>query len=183
MSRIPELTPESMSSKQQEVMQLITSGPHQRVIGPYPAWLQSPELARRARDLSEYLRFQSAPSKRHAEIAILVTGRYWKAEFEFYAHAELARKAGVEEHIIQALAAGKRPQFTSAEDSVVYELSTELLSTRRISDATYGRALDTFGMQTLVDLVAIVGYYCKVSTTLNAFEAPLPAGEPSPFPD
>jgi 4-carboxymuconolactone decarboxylase len=183
MSRIPELNPESMSPKQKEVMQLITSGPHQRVIGPYPAWLHSPELAKRARDLSEYLRFQSAPSKRHAEIAILVTGRHWKAEFEFYAHAELARKAGVEEHIIQALAAGKRPEFTNAEDSVVYELSNELLTTRRISDATYQRALDTFGMQTLVDLIAIVGYYCMVSTTLNAFEAPLPAGEPSPFPD
>ncbi len=183
MSRIPELTPESMTPKQQEVMQLITSGPHQRVIGPYPAWLQSPELAKRARDLSEYLRFQSAPTKRHAEIAILVTGRYWKAEFEFYAHAELARKAGVEEHIIKALAAGNRPEFASEEDIAVYELSTELLTTRRISDATYQRALDTFGMQTLVDLVAIVGYYCMVSTTLNAFEAPLPAGEPSPFPD
>jgi 4-carboxymuconolactone decarboxylase len=183
MSRIPELTPESMSQKQKEVMELITSGPHQRVIGPYPAWLQSPELARRARDLSEYLRFHSAPSKRHAEIAILVTGRYWKAEFEFYAHAELARKAGVEEHIIGALAAGKRPDFSSDEDVVVYELSTELLETRRISDATYRRALETFGMQTLVDLVAIVGYYCMVSTTLNAFEAPLPKGEPSPFPD
>lgn len=183
MSRIAELAPETMSPKQKEVMELITSGPHQRVIGPYPAWLQSPELAKRARDLSEYLRFQSAPSKRHAEIAILVTGRFWKAEFEFYAHAELARKAGVEEHIIKALAAGKPPAFTSEEDRVVYELSSELLAERRISDPTYQRALETFGMQTLVDLVAIVGYYCMVSTTLNAFEAPLPAGEPSPFPD
>jgi len=62
---------------------------------------------------SEYLRFQSAPSKRHAEIAILITGRHWRAELEFYGHAELARKAGVEEHIIQALAAGKRPELSS----------------------------------------------------------------------
>lgn len=183
MTRLPDLTAESMSDEQKAVAHLITSGPHGKVMGPYPAWLHSPELARRARDLSEYLRFQSAPTKRHAEIAILVTGRYWKAEFEFYAHAELARKAGVEEHIIQALAAGKRPEFNSEEDIVVYELSTELLATRRIGDATYQRALDTFGTQTLVDLVAIVGYYCMVSTTLNAFEAPLPAGEPSPFPD
>ena len=183
MSRVPDLKPESMTDAQKEVINLITSGPHQRVLGPYPAWLQSPQLAKRARDLSEYLRFKSAPSKRHAEIAILITGRYWRAEFEFYAHAELARKAGLEEHIIQALAAGKRPKFTSDEDAAVYDLSSELLNTRRISDATYQRALDTFGMQTLVDLVAIVGYYCMVSTTLNAFEAPLPPGEPSPFPD
>ena len=183
MSRIPELTPASMTAAQKEVVDLITSGPHQRVVGPYPAWLQSPELAKRARSLSEYLRFQSAPSKRHAEIAILITGRYWKAEYEFYAHAQLARKAGVEEHIIQALAAGKRPAFASADDAAVYDLCTEMLSTRRVSEATYKRALDTLGMQTLVDLIAIMGYYCMVSITLNAFEAPLPPGESSPFPD
>jgi 4-carboxymuconolactone decarboxylase len=183
MSRIPDLTPATMTAPQKEVMDLITSGPHQRVMGPYPAWLHSPELAKRARSLSEYLRFQSTPSKRHAEIAILITGRHWKAEFEFYAHAELARKAGVEEHIVEALAAGKRPEFSRADDAAVYELCTEMLNTRRVSDANYKRAFDTFGMQTLVDLIAIVGYYCMVSITLNVFEAPLPPGEVSPFPD
>ena len=63
------------------------------------------------------------------------------------------------------------------------DLCTQMLQTRRISDATYQRALKTFGEQMLVDLVAIMGYYCLVSVTLNAFEAPLPPGEPSPFPD
>lgn len=183
MSRIPELDSESLSEQQRAVVDLITSGPHARVIGPYPAWLQSPELAKRARSLSEYLRFQSTPSKRLAEIAILITGRHWKAEFEFYAHAELARKAGVEEPIIQALAAGKRPEFPNRDDAIVYDLCTEMLGIRRISDATYKRALDAFGMQTLVELVAIMGYYCMVSITLNAFEAPLPPGVPSPFAD
>ncbi len=183
MSRIPELDSESLSEQQRAVVDLITSGPHARVIGPYPAWLQSPELAKRARSLSEYLRFQSTPSKRLAEIAILITGRHWKAEFEFYAHAELARKAGVEEPIIKALAAGKRPDFPNRDDEIVYDLCTEMLSTRRITDATYKRALDAFGMQTLVELVAIIGYYCMVSITLNAFEAPLPPGVPSPFAD
>ena len=183
MRRLPELTPASMTEAQKEAFNLITSGPHQRVVGPYPAWLQSPELAKRARSLSEYLRFQSTPSQRHAEIAILVTGHHWRAEFEFYSHAELARKAGVEKHIIQALAAGKRPQFPSAGDEAVYDLCTQMLSTRRVSDAVYKRALDTFGMQTLVDLVAIIGYYCMVSITLNAFEAPLPPGDASPFRD
>src|SRR5690242_5370177 len=152
MSRIPELTSASMTAEQKEVADLITSGPHQRIVGPYPAWLQSPELAKRLRSLSEYLRFQSAPSKRHAEIAILITGRHWKAEYEFYAHAQLARKAGVEEPIIQALAAGKRPAFSRADDAAVYDLCTDMLNTRRVSDATYKRALETFGMQMLVDL-------------------------------
>ena len=146
MSRIPELTAETMTAAQKEVVDLITSGPHQQVMGPYPAWLHSPELAKRTRSLSEYLRFKSMPPKRLAEIAILITGRHWKAEFEFYAHAELARKAGVEEPIIEALAAGKRPDFENSDDEVVYELCTEMLDTKRITDATYQRALDAFGM-------------------------------------
>lgn len=183
MSRLPDTSRESLSERQKVVADLITSGPHGKVMGPYPAWLQSPELAKRARSLSEYLRFQSTPSKRLAEIAILITGRHWKAEFEFYAHAQLARKAGVEEPIIEALAAGKRPEFSEPNDAIVYDVCTEMLETRRISDANYKRALDAFGMQTLVELVAIVGYYCMVSITLNAFETPLPSGEPSPFPD
>ncbi len=183
MSRIPELKPESMTDAQKEVVELITSGPHRQVMGPYPAWLQSPELAKRARSLSEYLRFQSTPSKRLAEIAILITGRHWKADFEFYAHAQLARKAGVEDDIIEALAGGKRPIFQNAEDEIVYDLSTEMLTTHHITESTYKRALNTLGMQTLVELIAIIGYYCMVSITLNAFEAPLPSGEPSPFTD
>ncbi len=183
MSRLPELTTESLSDEQRAVLDLITTGPHARVIGPFPAWLQSPELARRARALSEFLRFQSSPSKRHMEIAILITGRHWRAAFEFYAHAELARKAGVEEAIIQALAAGRRPAFSDPADEIVYDLTHDLLGNRRIAEATYQRALKTFGLQTLVELVAIIGYYCMVSVTLNAFEVPLPPGERSPFPD
>lgn len=183
MSRMPDINADSLSEEQRAVFEMIKSGPHARVIGPFPAWLQSPELARRARSLSEFLRFQSSPSKRHAEIAILVTGRHWRADFEFYAHAELARKAGVEEPIIRALAAGKRPDFSEPGDKTVYDLCTEILNTRRISDPTYRQALDVFGLQTLVELIAIIGYYCMVSVTLNAFEAPLPPGEPTPFPD
>lgn len=183
MSRMPAMDIETLTKEQREVVDLITSGPHARVIGPFPAWLQSPELAKRARSLSEYLRFKSTPPKRLAELAILVTGRHWRAEFEYYAHAKLARQAGLEEPIIEAIAAGKRPEFTNSDDEIVFDLCNEMLQTRRINDKTYQRALDAFGMQALVDLVAIMGYYCMVSVTLNAFEAPLPPGEPSPFPD
>ncbi len=183
MSRMPDVSPENLSEEQRNVVEEIVSGPHAKVVGPYPAWLQSPELARRARSLSEFLRFQSSPPKRLAELAILITGHYWKAEFEFYAHAELARKAGLEEPIIQAIAAGKRPEFSEAGDEIVYNLCTEMFESRRVTDTTYQRAVETFGLQTVVELIAIMGYYCMVSVTLNAFEAPIPPGESSPFRD
>ncbi len=183
MSRMPAATRENLTEEQREVFDQIVSGPHARVVGPFPAWLQSPELARRVRSLSEFLRFQSSPPRRLAEIAILVTGRHWRAEFEYYAHAKLAREAGVEEPVIQAIAAGKRPEFSRADDEIVYDLCTEMFETKRVTDATHQRAVDALGLKTVVELVAIMGYYCMVSVTLNAFDAPLPPGEPSPFPD
>lgn len=183
MSRIPELTPDNATPEQRAVMEEIISGPHGRIVGPYPAWLQSPQLARRIRGVSEYIRFQSSLPKRLSELAILIAGRHWKAEFEFYAHSRLARQAGVEEPIIAALAAGQRPELSDPDDVAVYDVCSELLATRRVSDATYARAVERLGLRAVVEVVATIGYYSLVSLTLNAFEIPLPEGEASPFPD
>lgn len=183
MSRIPELAPDKMSEAQRAVHEEIVSGPHGRIVGPYNAWLQSPELARRARGLSEFIRFKASLPPRLLELAILMAGRFWKAEFEFYAHSKLARKAGLDEEIIAALAAGKRPPFKDGLDETVYNFCNELFETRRASDATYERVVAALGVPAVVELVGTIGYYSLVSLTLNAFEVGLPPGETSPFPD
>lgn len=183
MERIPELRQETMTEEQRAVFQEIASGPHARVVGPFLAWLQCPELARRARGLSEYIRFKAALPRKLAELAILVTGRHWRAEFEYYAHAKLAREAGLDDAIIAAIAEGRRPGTMTAEEAVVYELCTEIYTHGRVSDATYQRAVKALCLPQVVELAATIGYYSMVSITLNAFKIPLPPGQASPFPD
>ena len=112
-----------------------------------------------------------------------MAGRHWTAEYEYFAHARLARKAGLEDAIIGAIAARKRPAFAQAHDEIVYDVCHELFETHRLSDGTYRRAVEAFGLPSVVELVATIGYYSLVSLTLNAFEVPLPPGERSPFPD
>lgn len=173
MSRRPDITPESLSEEQRSVFDLVTSGPHAQVVGPFPAWLQSPELARRARSLNEFLcsqSSQSSPSKRLSEIAILITGRHWRAEFEYYAHAELARKAGVEEQIIEAIAAGKRPDFPGNEDEIVYDLCIQTGARHHRFASACGTDSDD-------------GLLLHGVRDPQRFRGPLPPGEPSPFPD
>jgi len=181
MARVPEFDQKSMTEEQRKVVHEIVSGPHARIVGPYHAWLHSPELARRARNLSEYIRFKSSVPKRLAELGILITGRYWQAEFEYWAHAKLAKEAGVDEAVISAIAKKQRPAFKHTDEELVYTLCMEMYETRRISEKTYQQALKALGLQAIVDLVATIGYYSMVSMTLNAFEMPLPAGEKSPF--
>lgn len=183
MKRIPELKPDTMTEEQRTVADEIVSGPHGRLVGPYLAWLHQPDLARRARSLSEFIRFRASLPRHLSELAILVTGRHWKAEFEYYAHAILAKEAGLDESLIAAIAEGRRPDFRGAEEEAVYDLCTEMYETHRVSDATYARAVEKLGLPSVVELVATIGYYSMVSITLNTFQIGLPPGERSPFPD
>ena len=183
MSRAPQLDPGAMDEHQKKAYQAIVDGPHGRIVGPYMAWLQSPELCIRARNLSEYIRFNSRLPKHLSELAILIAGRHWKAEYEFYAHSKLGREAGLSEEVIRALAEKRRPDFKNEDEEIIYNFCTEMFETNRIGDATFARAEKAFGLPTVTDLVAVIGYYSLVSMTLNAFQIPLPPGEKSPFPD
>ena len=52
-----------------------------------------------------------------------------------------------------------------------------------VTDDELRAAFAEFGEQGLIELVGIVGYYCLVSLTLNAFEVPLTGSMQDPFPD
>ena len=69
-----------------------------------------------------------------------------------------------------------------ADETIVYDFSTELHRTHGVSDASYQRALDRFGERGVMDLIAVNGYYVLVSMTLNVDRTPLPGGAPLPLP-
>ena len=184
MSRLKQLTREEMTPEQQRIADDIMSGPRggsTGLQGPFNAWMRSPGLCDPAQKVGAYCRFGTSLSTALSEIAILVTGRHWRSNFEFWAHVRLARKAGVAESKIEAIAAGKRPDDLSEEEAVVHDVAKELLETTRVSDANYERAKALFGEKGVVDLVGIVGYYSLVALTLNAVRQPVPEGETPPF--
>jgi 4-carboxymuconolactone decarboxylase len=45
-----------------------------------------------------------------------------------------------------------------------------------LSDASYRRALDFFGLDLLVELITATGFYTLVAMMLNAFEVDTPDG-------
>lgn len=182
-SRLSPLDDADLDDEQRRVMRAIVDGPRGAVVGPYDAWLRRPQLADRARAVGDYVRFESSLPRELAELAILVTARRWRAQFEFWAHAPYAREAGIGDDVIEAIRTGAAPPFAEESHRVVYDLVTEYFRTNRVSDATYGRARDLLGEGNLVDLVGVVGYYALVSMTLNVFEVPLPAGVDEPLGD
>ena len=175
--RIKNLKKEDMSTEQRRIHDEIAAGPRGQVQGPLKVWLTSPSLADKAQKLGQFCRYESSLPKHLSELAILVTGRFWHAEFEWWAHKRIGLDAGLDAKIIEALRQRRIPKFKSDEERIVYEFATQLHRDHRVGDTTYAEAVAAFGEVGAVDLVGILGYYTLISMTLNAFQVPLPDGE------
>ena len=135
--------------------------------GPFLMMMRSPELMTAARSLGDYLRYKSAIGNTLSEFVILVTARAWTQEYEWNVHAPIALKQGIAQAKVVAIAAGRRPDAMSDDEAVCYDFTTELLRDRKVSDATYARALKRFGEKGVVDLAGIGGYYSLLSMEMN----------------
>ena len=162
MTRLEPLDLDNLSGDQKRVADEIRSGPRGGLRGPFEAWLRSPGLAEHAQKVGAFVRFGSSLSPDLNEMAILLTGKHWRAQFEFWAHSRLAREAGLDDGIIEAIRTGELPRFTREAEHIVYDFVTEYFNTNRVSASTYNRAVDAFGENGVVDLVGAVGYYSLV---------------------
>ncbi|HXH84355.1 MAG TPA: carboxymuconolactone decarboxylase family protein, partial [Candidatus Tectomicrobia bacterium] len=96
-ARVPLLeSREGLSPAQQEAWDAIAES-RGRVVGPFAVLLHSPEVARRVAALGHLLRFEGRLSAVERELAILAVARALDCQFEWAAHAPLARRAGVRE--------------------------------------------------------------------------------------
>ena len=176
--RLRELPIEAMTPEQRRVAEAIQSGPRGAGLrGPFNALLRSPELCDCVQKVGAYVRFRSSIPRKLNELAIIITGRHWTAEYEFYAHRKMALEAGLAAGIADAITQGRRPKGMDADETLVYDFTTELLKTGQIPDTLYQRAVDRFGERGVIDLVGAAGYYSLVSLVLNVAQVPLPPGE------
>lgn len=183
MARLAPLDLAALTPDQQRVADAIRSGPRGGMRGPFEAWLRSPGLADPAQQLGAHCRFATGLPNDLVELVILVTGAFWRAQFEFWAHARLGRAAGLPDDVIEAIRTGANPPLAREDLRVAYDLVFAALHQRRVPEATYGRAVATLGEKGVVEVMGIAGYYSLVSLTLNTFEVELPAGETPPFAD
>ena len=183
MARIEMPLEAALTPEQAAVCAETVAGRRGKVPAPMIAWLRNPQLARRGQALGELLRFETVLEPQLSEMAILICGRHWTSHHEWTAHKALALKEGLAPEIIAAIAARHAPILPSPRHQAVYDVATTLLATGRVPDALYARGLDQLGERGMVELVALLGYYCLVSLTLNAFELGLPGNAASELQD
>jgi 4-carboxymuconolactone decarboxylase len=174
MARL-ELPPEAaMTEAQKDAVAEVVAGLRGRVPAPMIAWLRNPDLASRGQKLGELLRYRTSLEPRLSELAILVCARHWTSHHEWTAHKREGLKAGMDPEVIAAIAARRTPALTDEREKAVYEVSSTLLATGRLPAGLHARGTAVLGERGMVELVAILGYYCMVALTLNAFELGIP---------
>jgi 4-carboxymuconolactone decarboxylase len=176
MARYRTLSPAAMNPAQKEVLDEIIGGKRGRFGGPFELLIRSPEVCRHLQRLGEYLRWGSSLSPALSELAICLTARHIRANYEWHAHCPLALEAGVPAVAMEAIRTGGTPQFAAKDQALVYKIVTELIDTKRLSDASFNEAIAAFGEQGVVELGTIIGYYTAIGNALNVFEVALPPG-------
>jgi 4-carboxymuconolactone decarboxylase len=179
--RFPPLTMDQLTDQQRPLGEAIMKVSSVGLGGPYNPLLRSPVLGQRMFDLLHYLRWETSVPLKLNEFAILIIGRQWRSQVEWYAHAPLAIKAGLSPDIVAELKAGKRPSAMSPEETAVYDFVTELTMNHAVSDETFARAKKLLGEQQVVDLTTVAGTYVSIAMVLAMSEESVPPGKELPF--
>ena len=146
----------------------------ERLIGPYNPLLYSPGTG------AGFLDFEAAEDRstslddRARQVVILSVGSVWKADYEIYAHAALARQAGLPDETIRALQNGETAKDLTDEEQIAQAFTLELASRHSVDATVYERAERAFGRQGLADIALLIGRYLTICALLNAFNIPRP---------
>lgn len=173
-ARIPLPTPEAMTPEQRNVYDRIVNGRRGTLVGPLRAALHNADLAERWQAFGHALRYDTCLPGLLNELTILIVARHWTSELEWTVHAAEARRAGLDESVIEAIRDRRPPGFKSRAELEIYDYCRELLIDGHVSDAAYAAVLARWGVLGVVELTALAGYYSMVAFTLNAHRIPLP---------
>src|SRR5712692_3082604 len=158
MTRYRDITPAEMTPAQRRVHDLIIAGRRGRLSGPFQLLIRAPEICEHAAQLGEHLRWGTSLPDRLSELAIITTAKFWRAQYEWYAHAPLAEKAGVPAAAVEAIRRGETPNFEQKDEALVYRICNELFKTQRLSDTSFQEAVQILSETGLVEVIAIIGY-------------------------
>ena len=167
---LPERMPrmdESQYDETQKKYAAIIAGSRGSLRGPFTAMIRSPELMHRVAQVGEYVRYHNSIDPRLNRFASMMVARHWSNQYEWGSAEPLAQKIGISQDLIDAIAEGRRPTDMTPDEELVHDFVTEVLVNKGVSDATYGRAVKSFGERGVLDLTAIIAYYSFNATFMN----------------
>ena len=107
--RFKPLKYDEMTPEQKTMIDHLLAGERGGVRGPFNVLLRSPEVGDLGAEFGGAMRFRTGLPANVREVIIIMTGRFWMAQYEWNSHKAAALQNGVSPAIVDAIATGKRP--------------------------------------------------------------------------
>jgi 4-carboxymuconolactone decarboxylase len=145
-----------------------------QIRGPFSVLLHSPKLAAQLIPLVPFIHHECIVEARLRSVAILAATREYEAAYVWAAQVAAARRNGVREDLIDLIRAKGDPGKLPVEEREIVTYARQLQRTNRVDQATFDALRNRHGVQWLVELTAVLGYFAMVSGVANAFEVAAP---------
>jgi 4-carboxymuconolactone decarboxylase len=172
MPRVPAVRREDLDEADREVYDAIAAsrGVEFAKQGPFGVLLHSPVFAGRAAHLGTYVRYEGPMPARHRHLLAMIVARELDCQYEFTAHAVLARRNGIPAAATEAIGRGEVPHGLAPDDAAVVAFVRQLVIDHRVDDVTFSELRDRVGLRGVTDIVGATGYFAFAGHVLNAFE-------------
>lgn len=144
------------------------------LIGPFGIYLHNKQVGAPFMDLCRQLGKLGLPPKAR-EVAILTTGAQYQADYELYAHSNVAVKSGLSKEQVHAIRDSKRPDDLDEDESIAYDVAEHLVSKKgALPKDLWEKAKNKFGEKAAFGLINYIGFYAWTCIILNGFNAVVP---------
>ena len=183
-NRLPWLRPRDLTDKQRGVYNAIAQGPRGRdpnaspltddegrLKGPFNAMLFTPSVGAAFQSVGERLRYSGSLEALHRELAILTIAAHERSQVEWDSHRQPAVAAGLTDGQLAELWTGREPARLDPAAQAVHRAVGELVRTADLTDTSFERVSTLLGLERVVELVFLVGYYRALALSLRALGA------------
>lgn len=133
-------------------------GPEDPINGPLAFAAYNPKVAVALLDLHD-ASVGGVLEANTRELAILVACRETNYTFEWNAHQQSTLNAGVDASVIEVVKTGGSLRGLSDHDATVIRFGRELLGNHEVSSETFANAIDLFGEEATMNIVAVMITY------------------------
>jgi 4-carboxymuconolactone decarboxylase len=138
----------------------------------YKQLANHPKLIAAWNQFARTLRHDSRTPRALRELMILRGAQLMRSEYEWAQHLKMARKAGITEAQIAALAAWKKSDQFDAREKAAIGLA-EAVTQGHVPDDVYAEAMRHFDHHDYVELAITAAFYAMVGRMLDAMHVQL----------
>jgi 4-carboxymuconolactone decarboxylase len=192
--RLPWYHPDDLDPDQRQFYEKVVTSPRAnaarptplvdeegRLNGPFNAMLTNPTIGDAVQAVGNSLRFSGKLPRSTFEGIVLMVSVDRRAPYEWYAHAPLALRAGLDQEVLTALREGRDDQLRDALSVDVIQLVRDTLAHQQPSEATIRAVEAEHGAAGVTEIVVAVGFYDLIATLMRTWDSPLPEGAEDPF--